>query len=501
MNQNAGLTSPERITAASLPRRTVWEAWLSPWYSSRPFAFTLLAIAVIVGAYYRFHQLDRWDMNGDEAVAWAAATKPSLHKAAETFWKVEYGGKLPVYDIVLHIWVRLFGDSLFAMRAMSAALGTLAVVLLFAAVREVGRSLGGPEGAEAGEVGGGFAALICALNLKIVLSDRTAREFPLLIVAELLQIIFFVRAHRRTAFLELAGIAVCTAIMLADNYCSTFLLFGEALWLGGLLLARWAGSPQALALSVFRPGLGVAAGVVLLVPFVPLAVESSRRAVQAGAVDWIRLRPISWPYDVFRHAAGEHLLLELLEFSILFGLFRQWRSAGRLVWAFLAAWMLGPVLAAFLATYLIHPMELPRYVLIAFLGMFALAGFGAGSVRSTAVRILLAALIIFVSQRAVGRGLEIFEGTSWREATELAVERTAARDPIAVFLPYNVEVVRFYLPPARRMAVVGMDTACGAAPVLLLSDRKIARPEQIAAAEACYPRVVAKLREVEVRAR
>ena len=46
-----------------------------------------------------------------------------------------------LFDIVLHEWVRIFGDSLFAMRAMSAALGTLAIVLLFIAVRESGRQL------------------------------------------------------------------------------------------------------------------------------------------------------------------------------------------------------------------------------------------------------------------------------------------------------------------------------------------------------------------------
>ena len=108
----------------------------------------------------------------------------------KTFWQVEYGGKLPLFDIALHGWVRMFGDSLFAMRAMSAALGTIAIVLMFVAVREIGRSLGGEAAAEAGEVGGAFAALSIALNLTIVASDRTAREFPLLTVVELAQIIF-----------------------------------------------------------------------------------------------------------------------------------------------------------------------------------------------------------------------------------------------------------------------------------------------------------------------
>ena len=143
-----------------------------------------------IGAHYRLHKLQRWDMNGDEGNAWTAVVKPTVWQVVATFWRKENGGKLPVFHILLHEWVRIFGDSLFALRAMSALLGTLAIVLLFVAVRETCRSLGDGAVAELGEVGGALAALMYALNLTIVVSDRTAREFPLLIVAELLQIIF-----------------------------------------------------------------------------------------------------------------------------------------------------------------------------------------------------------------------------------------------------------------------------------------------------------------------
>jgi hypothetical protein len=61
VNQPARLTSSEHLTPVPAPwsRQTVWETLVSAWHSSRLFAFTLLTIAVIVGAYYRFHQLDR----------------------------------------------------------------------------------------------------------------------------------------------------------------------------------------------------------------------------------------------------------------------------------------------------------------------------------------------------------------------------------------------------------------------------------------------------------
>jgi Dolichyl-phosphate-mannose-protein mannosyltransferase len=489
------------MAAASPPlsRQAVWDIALSAWRSSRLFAFILLTLAVILGAFYRFHRLARWDMNGDEGVAWVAAAKPALRQVAAAFWRFENGGKLPLFDIVLHEWVRIFGDSLFAMRAMSAALGTIAIVLVFAAVREICRCLGGEAAAEAGEVGGAFAALIYALNLTMLVSDRTAREFPLLATAELAQIIFFVRAQRRATWTDYLGVAIFTALMIPINYTASFLLAAEALWLGGLLLARWAGSARAAEVAVFSPGFAVMAGIALLAPLLPGVFVSSRAAVQHNAVSWIQLQPASWPFTVLRDVAGKPALFHILVALMVFAVWWQWRS-GRLAWGFLAAWMLGPVLAVYLVTYLIQPMEFPRYVLIAFIGMFAFAGFGAGCVRSTTVRIVIAILIVHLSAPLIHGWFKVLRDGAWREATALA-DQSAAGGQIAVCSAINLNVVRFYLPPERRRDAVAMQRQCGPAPVMILSGRGVISDREIALAEACYPRVLARLQLVEVRAR
>jgi hypothetical protein len=501
VNQQASFPSTKRETVAwrSLSWRTVLDAAVGVWRSWRLFSIGLLVVAVLLGAYYRFHNLQRWDMNGDEGSAWAAVVQPSVHQVVATFWHVESGGKLPLFDILLHEWVRIFGDSLFAMRAMSAALGTIAIVLLFGAVREVCRSLGGEALAEVGEIGGAFAALIYALNLTIVVSDRTAREFALLTVVELAQIIFFVRAQRHGTWEDYLGIAASTAIMLPINYTASFLLFAEALWLGCLLAAKWAGSARVREVAIFSPGIAVIGGVALLAPFLPGIFATSRAAVQTGAVSWIKLQPAFWPLTVLRDVAGAPKLFRILIALMVFGVGWQWRS-GRLVWGFLAAWMLGPLLTVLLVSYTIQPMEFPRYVLIAFVGMFALAGFGAGCVRSTAVRIVLAAMIVHFAAPPVRGWLRALRDGSWREATALA-DRSAAGGQIAVCPSFNLDVVRFYLPPEHRRNAVAMDLRCSPAPVVILSGRGIIPDQQMAMAQACYPRVLARLQLVEVRAR
>jgi hypothetical protein len=151
-------------------------------------------------------------------------------------------------------------------------------------------------------------------------------------------------------------------------------------------------------------------------------------------------------------------------------------------------------------TYLIHPLEFPRYALIAFVGMFALAAFGAASLRPRVVHLALAVALIALSLGRTHHAIKHPYEAAWRQATEIAAGQTAPDEPIAVFPEYCKNVVRYYLSPQRRSVVQGENT-CGPQRILILSGRYILGADQIAAMEKCYPRVVRRLLLVEVRAR
>jgi hypothetical protein len=145
--------------------------------------------------------------------------------------------------------------------------------------------------------------------------------------------------------------------------------------------------------------------------------------------------------------------------------------------------------------------------------MFAMAAVGAASLREAAVRLdtatrlaLTAALIglllalIRLSLVRTHHVISYPREAAWREAAELAVRQTAPDEAIAVSPEYCKNVVRYYVSPQRRATVLGED-ACGPSRVLILSGREIMREDRITAMEKCYPRVVARLPLVEVRAR
>jgi hypothetical protein len=466
------------------------------WSSERLFAWALLVAALILGLQLRLFQLARWDMNGDEGASWAAASVPSVHKVVVTQQQLD-PGKLALYDIILHGWIEVFGGSLFAMRALSVVLGVISLLLVFIAVREICHALGDlPD--SFGEAAGAFAALIYATNLTMVLSDRTVRMYPLVMAAELLQITFFCRAQRRGSLANYVGVAIFTAAMIAANFTSSFLIVAEALWLQCLLLAKEAGF-RAGGLMALGPTIAVVAGIALLTPMLTGALASSANAVQVGYINWIKLQPISWPYTTLRDGVGGYTLFWTFIILGAFGLWQQWRS-GPLASAFFALWTIGTILSAVALSYSIRPVESQRYVIIAFIGMFAFAGVGAASVRNTLLRLLLALLIIHFTIHPVHRWLRHSHEAAWREATRVALEDSSGTS-ISVVPSYAVNVVRYYLPPDSRNMAAGVDFGCGSGRVLILTGLQWVPADQVMKMENCYPRVAKILYEVQVRLR
>ena len=219
-----------------------------------------------------------------------------------------------------------------------------------------------------------------------------------------------------------------------------------------------------------------------------------------GAIDWIKPQPLSWPYTTLCNSAGIDMLFWIFVALAGFGTWRRWRSA-RLAAEFFAAWTAGPILAVMAVTYLIHSLEFPRYVLIAFVGMFALAAFGAASVRSATLRIVLAVLLIYLSVGPVHDRVRHSDEAAWRDATLLAAQRTTRGEQIAVFPPWCINVVRFYMPPERRDDVTKAGKQCGASPVLVMAGFDISPPAAISKMDACYPQTLAELPLVQIRSR
>jgi uncharacterized membrane protein len=274
---------------------------------SAPLLTAILTLALAVDGTLRFHRLGKPSMTADEGAAWAAASEPSLAQLVEEQPAAD-PGKLVLYDVVLHEWIRFFGDRLQIMRGLSAGIDTLSIVLVFLVVRELFLRFDADR--DRGGLAGSFAALMYAFNNVMIDSGRTARMYSPMLACLLAHLFFFVRSQRTGAMRDYAPCAVFLALAISFNFTAIFILLSEGLWMAYVLLAKWRESPGK-DLRVVGPGLAVTAGLALLAPFVQTATKASSHALEFGYLKWIKNVSAFWPYTALQNAVGPIFILLL----------------------------------------------------------------------------------------------------------------------------------------------------------------------------------------------
>ena len=478
-------------------------------------ALAILAIALIVGGGLRFADLGAREMSADEGASWAAASAPTI-RAVLAAQRTLNPGKAGLHDLALHLWMRAFGDQLLAMRALSATIGTLAILLLFGAARElfavsIESAAGESPGAGQRDEAAAIAALIFAVNLVTIKYSREARMYPFVIAAVVAQAWCFFRAIRRGRLAAYAGVAIFTAMALAAHLMAVLSFTGEGLW----LLYVIARSRFDLATAQVRRALAIvialAAGAAILAPIAPTIIAGAAHAADIGAIEWIKRPPLWAPFALFNKATGSiayPLMAALAAWSVVRG-WHRWRDA--IVFALL--WMWTPPIVLMIVSIAIRPAFVERYLISCFVPFFILIAIGIVELRAYSVRIGAIALTVALAIGHVVAWDRKPHDSQWREAVRVAVTSIASRNSvsessassdatIAVAPRYAASVVRYYLRanPAAHPAHPVNPSASDPAPVVIIGDQGVA-PAMAAALDREYPRVLANLRGVVVRGR
>lgn len=83
-------------------------------------------------------------------------------------------------------------------------------------------------------------------------------------------------------------------------------------------------------------------------------------------------------------------------------------------------------------------------------------------------------------------------------ATAFALSRAASGEHIAVVPSYAFNVVRYYVAPNFRYISVGLEHRCGPQRMVIIAE---VPPDLTTMMNSCYPRLVKRMRHVEVRTR
>jgi hypothetical protein len=419
----------------------------------------VLAIAVVTGSVLRFFRLGSRELSIDESLSWAAASAPTMSELFSVQTRVD-SGKLAVHEIALRVWMQKFGDSEAAMRALSAVIGSISIVLVFILAREIASSMNSKssdrdgdhqESSARNERGAwmipALAALVFAVGLSVVEIAREARMYSMMLALIIAQAIFMLRAKRKGGLANYAGFSIFTALAVATNFTALLVLASEAMWLGYLSLMSWRKTrPPSLAF-VWRMAAAIVFAMLLLTPFFS-GLLNGVVGMQRGDFDWIR-PPGRWePFATFESGIGTWPFAVFVIFSIA-GAVRLWKtSRDEAVLALLWIWI--PPIALLVGSYFFFPMLVTRYVIASFVPLFVLTAVGVASMpRSGAVAMAMLAIVGL----SIGRDWsELRPGDDrWRQASAVALAH-AGRDR-RIGACHDFYLVSYYLPAQERGSV------------------------------------------------
>jgi mannosyltransferase len=204
-----------------------------------------VAAAVVVGTVARFVQ--RSPLWLDEALSVNIARLP----VSDLLDALRHDGHPPLYYLLLHFWMEVFGESDVAVRALSGIVSVATLPLAWVA----GRRLAGTTAAR-------WAVVALALSPFAVRYGTEARMYSLVMLLVLAGYLLLTDALERPTWARLGGLAVISGLLLLSHYWAFYLVAA----VGGLLVLRVWRRPAGRAATV-RVAIAIAAGGVLFLPW------------------------------------------------------------------------------------------------------------------------------------------------------------------------------------------------------------------------------------------
>lgn len=259
--------------------------------------FVTLAVAFVLRV---------WNLNGrsiwfDEAFSWTLCRE---FGPLEIIQRTGNDVHPPFYYLVLWAWMRVFGESLWAMRFLSGIFGTVTVWLASIVGKEAAkistRPMESEDRCEAGElVGLMFAMLVASSAFQIHWSGEV-RMYALLSMLFLLSVYFGLRAfnNHRSSTKPLVGFAVTSALML---YTHNYGLFSFVAICVALAILAWWRERRDVEFRNSRilGRLIVAGGVagLLFVPWLPSLMHQRSQVVENYWISRFSLTQLAIAWD------------------------------------------------------------------------------------------------------------------------------------------------------------------------------------------------------------
>jgi mannosyltransferase len=360
------------MEVAQVMPRTCWL------YRARSTRSEILVITILLlGLLLRIHGLGTESLWIDEGTSVRLARSSLTHVIEDRAHSVNP----PLYFIILHYWIRLFGESEFSLRLPSAIFGSLALIMIY----RVGDLIFGKRT-------GALSCFLLAISMFHIEYSQEARGYSLMVLMALISMYFFVKLLERTSFAFLIGYVISSALLIYTHFFGLLIVLVQNVFFISIRIF----SNNAHELDFKRWVLAQGMLAILYTPWVGF-LTAQIVGIEEGF--WIPTPTISSIIETLLaySAKSKPLLLCFLALSFL-AILAPKRTAGKPNWktgsesidgcsrslnlsnaakiCLLVLWLAVPVVLPFVASQISTPIYYTRYTIAASLAFYILIARG-----------------------------------------------------------------------------------------------------------------------------
>jgi mannosyltransferase len=321
--------------------------------------FLAITLILLLAAALRINCLSHDALWGDEITTVLLARMP-LTDLIKT--NIVWENIPPLHHLILHFWIKLFGDSEYSVRMPSVLAGIAGVWITCILIR---RLLGMRIALT--------AALLLAVNPMHIAYSQECRSYTISVLLGLAATDIFIRLLRRpTQRLHVAYVLLAALGLYAHLYGLFIILAHHIIY--WLQFTRSFRNKRPLRLRP-RPWIvDNLAAASLFAPWAPIVLKWTRAVAKNFWVREVTFDDVARSYYIY---AGSRAVLFIMTALIVLAIARWRRSRRmRLGISMLLAILLVPVIVPVTLSVLTHPTFAPRYGIIAAVAMCSLAAAG-----------------------------------------------------------------------------------------------------------------------------
>jgi mannosyltransferase len=404
---------------------------LSSKLSEKTTPWVLLGIIILLSLSLRFYDLGGESYWYDEIIM--------VRVAQHNIWAIIKGGRPPLYIILSHFWIKLFGTGEAATRSLSAIFGLASIPVIYLIGKELFNRRVGLIG-----------AFLMAISQFQIYYSQDFRYYSLFVLMTLLSYFFLVIGLRNRNIINLSLYVLTSVLLFYTHTFGVFIIAAQNLY----FLLRWRCYRNSAIFWVISQA-------IILFAILPNILASLGKVVEkkAGPMNWLPEPSVWAPLITLRNFIGAGLdypslktvIIGLSFFAVAAGLYILWTGKGRWVanvgdllsgltsmmskgneWLLLVLWITIPILLPLVLSKIFGPMYHDRYMISASPAFYIILAFLVVRLGRVVPEVISLGLVVII----IAPGLYEFYVSpvreQWREAANY-VEQNSTKDDLIIF--------------------------------------------------------------------